>query len=81
MQLLEHDQSWPRKGMPQSKNNQSWLKKGMLRLEKGHSLFGAGFRGITSKRDASELGLPTPKGVSVAKVSTKIGNKSECVKM
>ena len=34
----------------------------------------------TGKSDASELGLPTPKGASVAKVGAKIVNKSECVK-
>ena len=34
----------------------------------------------TEKGRASELGLPTPKGASVAKVGAKIVNKSECVK-
>ena len=34
----------------------------------------------TVKSDASELGLPTPKGAPVAKVGAKIVNKSECVK-
>jgi len=34
----------------------------------------------TEKGEASELGLPTPKGASVAKVGAKIVNKSECVK-
>lgn len=34
----------------------------------------------TEKGEASELGLPTPKGASVAKVGAKIENKSECVK-
>jgi len=34
----------------------------------------------TEKGRASELGLPTPKGASVAKVGAKIVDKSECVK-
>ncbi len=35
----------------------------------------------TEKGEASELGLPTPKGASVAKVGAKIVNKNECVKI
>ena len=34
----------------------------------------------TVKSDASELGLPTHKGASLANVGSKIVNKSECVK-
>lgn len=34
----------------------------------------------TEKSDASELGLPTPRGAALANVGAKIVNKSECVK-
>ena len=33
----------------------------------------------TEKGEAFELGLPTPKGASLANVDAKVVNKSECV--
>ena len=34
---LEHNQTWPRKGMPRQENNQSWPRLVILKLNIGHS--------------------------------------------
>ena len=34
---LEHNQSWPRKGMPRQENNQSWPRLVILKLDIEHS--------------------------------------------
>ncbi len=61
MQRLEHNQSWPRKGMPWSKNNQSWPKKGIPRQEKALCRPSECFRRLEHDQSWPRKGLPWSK--------------------
>ena len=61
MPLLEHDQSWPRKGMRRLEHDRSWTKKGMLRVEKAHCRPSECFRRLEHNQTWPRKGMPQSK--------------------